>query len=144
MNLYLDASVIVKLLIEEPGSDEAEQIVATAEGVTTCLISYAEVRSALARKAREGGLLSDEHARVASAFEADWDRYAASDMGSLVVRLAGDLAQRRALRALDALHLASALFLQSSGNIPIAFLSADRRLQEAAEAEGLEVFTLSS
>ena len=45
------------------------------------------------------------------------------------------------LRALDAIHLACALFHQQAPISPISFATADRRLQTAAPAEGLTVPT---
>ena len=55
-----------------------------------------------------------------------------------LARLAGSLADRQALTALDALHLASALSLHEPGE-HVAFVTFDRRLREAALAEGLAV-----
>jgi hypothetical protein len=43
------------------------------------------------------------------------------------------------LKALDSLYLAGALSLQQFSNIPVLFVSADRQLLRAAQAEGLKV-----
>ena len=56
---------------------------------------------------------------------------------AVVVR-AGELAARHALAALDAIHLASALSISTPTDRP-AFVTFDRRLAEAALAEGLTV-----
>ena len=143
MNLYLDASAIVKLLVDEDGSQQVQELVARAEGITTSVVSYAEVRSALARKEREGAFRHGEYQRVLDVLERDWDRYVALQLPLFIARSAGELTERRGLRALDALHLASALLVQSNDDTPILFLSADRQLQAAAQAEGLETIPLT-
>lgn len=51
-----------------------------------------------------------------------------------IARAAGDLAEEHALRAYDAVHLASAL---SIGDDELAVVSADRELLDAARAIGL-------
>jgi hypothetical protein len=53
-----------------------------------------------------------------------------------IARSAGDLAEEHALRAYDAVHLASALSLADD---ELAIVSADRELLDAAAAVGLNV-----
>jgi uncharacterized protein with PIN domain len=52
--LYLDSSALVKLFAEETGSELVRAAVDQAARSYTHLISYAEVRAALARALREG------------------------------------------------------------------------------------------
>ena len=66
------------------------------------------------------------------------DNSPGSDVDDSVVTEAGRLAEQHALTALDALHLASALSLREPGE-DVAFVTFDRRLREAALAEGLTV-----
>jgi len=47
------------------------------------------------------------------------------------------------LRAADALQLAAALALRQAGLAGLSFLTADARLAEAAEIEGLSVLRLN-
>jgi predicted nucleic acid-binding protein len=56
-----------------------------------------------------------------------------------VAKLSGELVEKHPLRALDALHLASALFLRERVRSDIFFSSFDGKLNEAAQAEGLAV-----
>ncbi len=67
-----------------------------------------------------------------------WGTLAAIRLDGRLARLAGSLADRHALTALDAIHLASALSLREPGE-DVAFVTFDRRLREAALAEGLTV-----
>ncbi|MEK7870800.1 MAG: type II toxin-antitoxin system VapC family toxin, partial [Nitrospirota bacterium] len=52
--LYLDTSSIVKLYIEEAGSDAVRRWAGEAEVLATCRIAYPELISALNRRLRGG------------------------------------------------------------------------------------------
>ena len=56
-----------------------------------------------------------------------------------VAKRAGDLAERRALRGFDAIHLASALEVEELTSAVPSFCCFDDRLREAAAAEGLPI-----
>jgi predicted nucleic acid-binding protein len=138
--LYLDTSALVKLYVEEPGSDEVGARVERASAVVTARIAYAEARAAFARHRREGGLTGAELRRVVQQLDHEWSTYGVVDAGENVVRRAGALAERHALRGFDALHLASALELRRAGG-EIAFMSFDARLTSAARRERLRAPT---
>lgn len=53
------------------------------------------------------------------------------------MRRAGEPVERHALQAYDALHLAAALSLHDRVRLDISFLCFDKRLEKAAEVEGL-------
>ena len=73
-----------------------------------------------------------------SDFETDWPRYLVVEASEAVIKSAGDLAERQALRAFDDIHLASAVVLQERIRSRVTFSCADQRLQMAAQDEGLE------
>ncbi len=140
MIAYLDTSSIVKLYVDEDGTDEIRRVVSQSEAVAASWIAYAETRSAFARRYREGGIPITEYRQRVGAFEDDWAGYLAVDVSHDVIRRAGNLAEKHGLKALDAIHLASALNLkddQASPSLSVIFSSADARLQRASEEEGL-------
>lgn len=137
MILYLDTSSLVKLYVEEEGSQAVRDQVSAAEAVATSHIAYAEVRAAFARKQREGELSQEEYERILDDFHKEWGTYLAIRVSEAIIALAGDLAERHGLRGFDAIHLGSALALRDEVKSYIAFSSADERLQAAAKAEGL-------
>ena len=59
------------------------------------------------------------------------------ELGAEILSLARGLIQRHALRAFDAIHLASALGLQAATNEAVTFVAADQRLLQAAAGERL-------
>lgn len=135
MSAYLDASVLLPTLVEEPGSAAVDAfLLAASQELFISDFAAAEVASALSRLVRMGLLDADD----ASARLADFDvwRAAASspaDIHAADARLAYIYAKRfdLALRTSDALHLALARRL----DVPLVTL--DRRLAAAARELGV-------
>jgi predicted nucleic acid-binding protein len=137
MILYLETSDLVKLYAEEPDSNEIAGRVQAADIVATSILSYAEARAALSRKFREKGIDKNEYKRVKNELETDWEHYFVLNLNNNLVKSAGDLAEKHALRGFDALHLASALEIKRLTSLPVTFSSSDARLRAAAQDEGL-------
>ena len=140
MSVYLDASVLLTIVVKEPGSDAINQFLEEVD--TTVWVSEfasAEVASALSRLLRMKNLsLGNAQDRLA-AFD-DWITADANlvDVEGVDVRLAARFVRRfdLMLRAPDALHLAMCRRL----NATIATL--DRRLAVAAQALDIPVASL--
>ena len=139
MKLYLDTSALVKLYVEEGGSDTVREAVAGAETVATSAIAYVEARAAFSRRRRERRLSRSEHDRTIREFEADWEHYVALEVTSGLIRRAAELAEAHALRAYDAVHLASAKLLRERVREAILFAAWDSNLLSAAKREGLNL-----
>jgi uncharacterized protein len=143
LRLYLDTSALVKLYVEEEGSSPVQKWVDDADTVATSIIAYVEARAAFARRRREKRMSSGAHAKLVRDFEADWDRYLVLEATDSLIRRAGKLTETHALRAYDAIHLASAEILQEKLAERISFASRDARLVAAARKDGLEVMPLN-
>ena len=131
MILYLDTSALVKVYVDEPGRAAVVTEIAAATGVATVGIAYAEARAAFARKRREGGLDARGLRQVVEALDGDWATFFVVDVSEPLVRRAGILAERHALRGYDAVHLAGALEIARGGG-DVSFLCFDQRLRTAA------------
>jgi predicted nucleic acid-binding protein len=136
--LYLETSSLVKLYVREPDSETVRKTVLAADIVATSILAYAEARAALARKRRERGISEESYQSVKKSLARDWPNYFVLNLTNDSVRTAGDLAEKHALRGFDAVHLAAALDLRSSGASAVRFLTADSRLRDAARSEGLQ------
>lgn len=136
MILYLDTSALVKLYVEESGTPAVVARVGEAEAVATARVTYAEARAALARHRREGGLTAVGLRRAVRELDREWGMYNVVDLNDPLVRRAGELAERHALRGYDAVQLAAALDLRAAG-AEIFFCSFDARLNGAARRERL-------
>ena len=134
---YIDASALGKLLLrDEGGSELAREVIGAMDVSFTSRIALPETRAALAAARRAGRLTSRDHSTAVR----DLDRAIASfriiELHPALARAAGDVAERFALRALDAVHLASALALGTRETIVVTW---DRALASAATAAGLGV-----
>ena len=133
MTLYLDTSSLVKLYIEEVGSDDVRSLVARAAVIATSVVAYAETRAALARLRRSGDLSPAKFAAAKRDVEAQWPSFLALEVSAAVSREAGEFAERYALRGFDALHLASfAEIARRAGAADTRFSSFDHPLNKAA------------
>jgi uncharacterized protein len=137
--LYLDTSALVKLYVPEAESAEVQEMVAAAEVSATSQLAYVEAKAAFARKRRERGIPAVGYRTLTRDFDRDWGTYFVVDISAEVVRFAAELAEKRALKGYDAVHLASALTLFRHGRRPVAFLCFDAQLSSAARREELHV-----
>src|SRR5262249_49796226 len=104
----------------------------------TALVTYAEARAALARHRRDGGLTGQGLRRAVRELDREWETYNVVAVGPPLVRWAGMLAERHALRGYDAIQLAAALDLRAAG-ADVSFCCFDGRLNDAARRERLAV-----
>jgi len=135
---YLDTSSLVKLYVEEDGSSQVDDLISSSEIASTSIVAYAEARAAFARRYREKAFTSAEYNRIKTYFDKDWGSYLILSLTGEIARLAGDLAEKHALRGFDSIHLASALILQRELSAPIVFSCFDENLQKASELENLD------
>jgi len=136
--LYLDTSSLVKLYVEEEESLKIETLVRSSEATATSIVSYAESRAAFARRFREKSFTTEEHDRIKAFFDKDWRNYFVLNLTQEMVKLAGNLAEKHALRGFDSIHLASALILHQQVAAPVVFSCFDNKLEKAAVQEGLD------
>ena len=137
--LYIDTSALAKLYIEEAGSATMRARAASAEFVASSVLAWAEALATLARRRREGALSGEEHEMLRGRFTSDFGDLVAIDMDGRVLELVDRLVADHPLRGADAVHLASALFLDESG-LAVEFACSDRVLLAAARAERLVAF----
>jgi predicted nucleic acid-binding protein len=141
VNFYLDTSALVKLYIDEVGSNRIKEIVLSDKhNVFISKITGAEVAAAFSRRRRMKDITEEDYDEILSDFLSDFERlFAKSEVTDSVISLAIELTKRRALRGYDAVQLASAIMLSSEINEGLNFISADVDLNGMAKAEGLVV-----
>lgn len=135
VSLYLDASVLVPLIVEEPLSQITEAFVDRYAGqLLTSEFAAVEAASGVSRLVRMGGLSIDTATAALEDFDA-W-RFAATELVETVpgdVRFAQMLVRRfeTKLRAPDALHVAMAKRLGAT------LVTRDAGMRVAAEMVGV-------
>ena len=134
--VYFDSSALVKLVVEEAGTDIASELWDGCDAALSSRLAYPEVRAALAASARRSELTERDLLVAEATWEDFWAAIRPVELTPSVERHAGRLAAKWALRGADAVHLASALALDSP-NLVVAVW--DRRLRTGAVAEHLGV-----
>ncbi len=148
--LYFDASALVKYYLDEQGSWwMRDAIDAKANGlyantITMAWIGVVEVAAALARRHRMGTISSTVWEVTLGVFLShSRTRYSLVHLEEGIYNTAVGLTKSHPLRGYDAVHLATALVLNRkllrAGLSGLTFVSADKTLCKAAEAEGLRV-----
>jgi uncharacterized protein with PIN domain len=75
VNIYLDTSALVKLYIEEDGSDIVNHRTEKATIVSTSRIAYSEAISAFVRCKDEKVLSKNNYDKCITCFKFDWEMY---------------------------------------------------------------------
>lgn len=119
--IYLDTSAAVKALVAETDSDRVARLFAAGAGLISSRLLAVELHAVAVRRGLETAHVEELVDRVALASLDD-------DVAARAIAL------RSGLRALDALHLATALEL---GDIVTGFVAFDVELNGAAERAGL-------
>ena len=138
MKVFFDTSALAKRYVEEAGSEQVRALCTKADALGVSVLFVPELISTLCRLVREGRLSSKDYQSLKSALQADLSDADICDLSQDAFDQALRCLEAHPLRALDALHVGSALVYQ-----PDLFVSADRRQAEAADREGLAVVDLS-
>ncbi len=133
---YFDSSALVKMLLDEPGSDIARSLWTGADLVVTSIVAYPEVRAALAMASRLRRLTESDHTRAKVYWERMWQSVSIVGATSDIAETAGSLAESHQLRGFDAIHLASVSVFPPAHLIVTTW---DERLSDAAAAMGYSV-----
>ena len=139
MIVYIDTSDLVKLYVDESGSDAIKEIVHKATVISTSKVAYAEARSAFVRKQRDDGFSAKVLRKIVEDFNREWESYFLIEVTDGLIRSAGDIAEKHLLRGFDSIHLASAINLKNKIGSEVYFSSNDEKLNQASEKEGIIV-----
>jgi uncharacterized protein len=132
---YVDTSTLMKLVVEEEGSDRAELVWQSADSVASVRLVVVEASAALASAARSSNRLSAAQLPVArTELAALVEDFHLVEVTAALIDSASALAESESLRGYDAVHLAAALFVGAE-----VLTSADRALCVAAERHGMHV-----
>lgn len=137
--IYLDTSALVKKYVFEAGTEEVRALLKKEDNVITSKLTFAEVCASFARKQREGNMGKGVYDRVWESFLNDWEGFTLVELKEEIFPLIHKLTQTHSLRAADAVHLSSALWVGNEIGQPLIFIASDGLLLRSAANEGLEV-----
>lgn len=145
---YFDSSAIVKNYIPESGTNWVKSIfnAVSQTEIYSASISEVEVIAVLARKRKGNRLAANDALNLMNRLKIDFaTAFLVIQISPTLLIQAIELADKYALRGYDAVQLAAALEIYSnlfslfSGTLSFTFVSADNELNQAAQAEGLNV-----
>ena len=134
MITYVDTSTLLKLVVEEPGSDVAAVIWDAADALASVGLVVVEARAALAAAHRVGRLTDAQHRAAKKGAAALIEELNLIGVSDDLIGAAAELAEAEGLRGYDAVHLAGALLVEAE-----VLTSADAALCDAAGRRGLHV-----
>jgi predicted nucleic acid-binding protein len=111
---YFDTSALIKLLVEEEGSEVADELWSRATWRVGSRLVYPEARAALAMARRTGRIEERSHRGAVRDLDAACAAMRLIGIDWQLAVTAGDLAERYALRGYDAVHLATALSIRDA------------------------------
>jgi predicted nucleic acid-binding protein len=131
--LYCDTSALLKLFVDEDGSDCMIKARGASQSIAVCRITWAESMAAFAQRSRYRGANKTALTQSRTAFEHAWPSFAIVDISQPLVEKAGLYAEAFALRGYDSVQLAAAHTLHEQFSLPLTFACFDRRLNQAAQ-----------
>lgn len=138
---FWDTSALASLLVREVDSEIREAELLSGEPIVAWWGTRLELRSALERRRREGGLSPDSYAAASRRMDVLKMQWHIVQPGDFCMERAERLLALHPLRAADAFQLAAALLACGEHTKDSEFHCSDRRLWEAAEREGFRIFT---
>lgn len=123
----MDSSALAKRYIAEPGSETVAARCQEAEEILLSVLCVPELISGLNRRKREKEISEPHYHELKRRLAADIDQATAIELTPPIIERAIHCMERTSLRALDAIHVASAM--ESACDL---FITADRRQYDAA------------
>lgn len=137
MLVFFDSSAFVKRYIHEPGTDQVLDWCDKATEIGLASIILPEIISAFRRLRRESIISEVQYRQLKSLLFADIEDAALCDLAPTVLAQTISALENNKLRAMDAIHIASAVIMKAD-----VFISADKRQCEAAVQAGMRVESL--
>lgn len=137
MIYYFDASAFVKAFCYERGSKMVIDILNSGFSVYSSIILYPEVLFALRRKKERKEIEEAEFQNQIIKFENRWESLNIMDIS--LFWLLKDRVIKYPLKAIDAIHLASALWIKENLTSDLRFVCSDKELLEFSMEEGFNV-----
>ncbi len=135
MKAYVDASVVLRIVLDQPGQIAAPE---RLDEPLTSSLTLVEVLRTLDRVRLSGDVPGEALVVHYQKARELLDHFATVDLDTLTLQRASE-PMRTPLRTLDALHLATALRWCEASGEALVFATHDRELAQAAAVAGLDV-----
>jgi predicted nucleic acid-binding protein len=128
---------LIKLLVDEPGAEEARGAYSAADGIRTTAIAHVEATAALVRMHKGRRLTPTQLNRALDDLESIWRGIFSHAVSGALLAKAAESAGAHSLRAYDAVHLSGALSFATGEKLDFACW--DKELREAARKHGFKL-----
>ena len=134
MKVFFDTSALAKRYVREKGSDAVNHLFGTSKNVVVSMLCMPEIFSAVNRLRREKYIDTVQYAQLKDAILQEFQDFEVCELSPEVIGRSVTLLEEYSLRALDALHLASAMHVK-----PVVFVSSDKEQIAVARDMHLKV-----
>jgi uncharacterized protein len=131
---------LIKLLVDEPGAEEAQRAYSEANGIRTTAIAHVEATAALTRMHKGQRLTRTQLHRALDDLENIWRSIFSHAVSDALLTKAVECARTHSLRAYDAVHLGGALSFAAGEELEFACW--DKELRAAAAKHGFSLVPL--
>jgi hypothetical protein len=138
MRVFLDTSALAKRYVVEPGSGKVVKVCQQADSLAVCVICLPELISTLTRLVREKKITKADYRTLKGNATTDLADIDICQLTPDVLATGVSLLETNPLRAMDALHVACAIAVETD-----RFVSADHRQLAAARKAGLKIVDVS-
>lgn len=135
---YFDTSTLVKRYVRERGSLEAERLLRKYRFLSSSIMPV-ELLSALTRRHGQRELSEPDYTAILSRIKQDRAFWELVEITPAVLAKAEEAVLSMRVRALDAIHLASAVIFKDFTGASIPFITSDEPQFAAAQRCGLDV-----
>jgi predicted nucleic acid-binding protein len=140
--VYLDTSTYLKLYVKENGSQEVRNVVRNNRILSSAIL-LTECFSAISRKRHIGEIDDKDFDNLVSRIKEGVQYIEIVRLTDEVLVKAEAVALQSTARALDAIHIASAIIFQEATRINVTFVTSDKKQQEVANHQGLKTLLIS-
>ena len=133
MKLLFDTSALYKRYQQEPGREQVMALARQADEIIVAAHCKTEIASAINRQRHDGFVTGENYLRIMTNIHADFSEFKRVALDGRVELLAVAAMERVRLRAMDALHIGTALVASVD-----LFVTADCRQAVAARSAGLK------
>jgi predicted nucleic acid-binding protein len=140
---FLDTSALVKLYVQEPGTERLLHMIGNSSEnrIAVLSLSVVEARSAIRRRQRAGDIDQNAADFVLESLQKHMEsRFIRQAVNDTLIDTALQVIDRYALRAYDAMQLAGCLMLNAIERRFWTFVCSDHQLLDAASQENISVF----
>ena len=134
---YFDTSTFLKLYVQEIETGSARTQARKSRIISSALLVI-ECFSALSRKRQSKEIGSKGFEKIVNQIRKDASYMEIIRLTDEVLLKAETVALQSNARALDAIHIASAIIFRDSAHIDLTFITSDKKQQEAAHQQGLK------